>query len=155
MNKRMKMFRITLLVALISCMFVSCANLRGTADDTHINGGYQDAELMEKIADDYRDYCYEKWKIHTTFWVEYCYGVYDDSVPVMMDGREVATSHAERDVEIGKVVFHYRDGKSIEVWKDGDFYTLEEAYEQGLITEDHLHEIADVHNNERYVKETE
>ena len=150
----MKLRTIILSMVLIVCMLTACGALKGAADNQHVNGGYQDAALMEEIANDYMNYLRDTQNydpsIHGTFWVDYCYGVYDDSVPVMITGDGISTSLAERNVEIGNVVIHYRDGASIEVWKNGVFYSMEDAYEQGLLTEDALEEIADIHNNERY-----
>lgn len=111
--------------------------------------GYQDEWLMNRIENDYASAQFEKHRFNPLFqgpwWVEYCYGVYGDCVPVMMEGW--ITTHAERDDEIGNVVIHYRDGSSIDVWNNGEFYSLREAYEQGFLTEDDLKKIADIHNN--------
>ena len=132
-----------LMLAITVCMLASCAAFRG------------EAELMDRIAKDYEEYYYQQWGFRTSFEVEYCYGTYDDCVFVMMIGEGISTSQANRDVEVGGVMFHYRDGNYIEVWKDGEFYSLEEAYEQGLISDADLTEVADIHNNVRYKTQTD
>ena len=150
-KKQKNIFQI-ITVLLMIVTLTACAGLKGTEENTHVNGGYQDTELMEKIANDYADHMSNNSFIKGEMWVDYCYGVYDDCVPVMMAVSGSSTSEAERDVEIGDVIIHYRNGDSIEVWNDGDFYSLEEAYVQGLLTDENLQEIADIHNNVRYSK---
>ena len=69
----------------------------------------------------------------------------------MMIGEGICTTQVNRDIDVGGVMFHYRDGNSIEVWKDGEFYSLEEAYDKGHVSIENLQEVAERHNNERYV----
>ena len=133
-----KQGKIILMMLLALCILVSCNAFKG------------EAGLMDRIAKDYEEYCYKQWGVRTSFEVEYCYGTYDDCVFVMMVGEGISTTQALRDVEVGGVMFHYRDGDSIEVWRDGEFYSLEEAYEQGYVTVESLQEVAKIQNKERY-----
>ena len=152
MSSRKTIVFMVMVVLLVICVITSCANLRGEADNAQSNGGYQDDELMDRIAKDYEEYYYQQWGIRTSFEVEYFYGVYDECAYVMMVGEDICTTQANRDIEVGGVMFHYRDGNSIEVWRDGEFYSLEEAYEQGYVTVESLQEVAKIQNKERYEK---
>lgn len=139
----------------VVCIITSCANIRGVTDDTQSNGGYQDAELMQKIVKDYEEYCSEQWNynplIHGKCRVDYCYGVYNNCVPIMMEIVGTSTSCEESKIEIGTVIIHYRNGNDIEIWREGEFYSLSKAYKEGWITEENLQEIAEIHD-ERYIK---
>ena len=44
---------------------------------------------------------------------------------------------------IGDVTFSWPKGYPIEVWKDGEIYTLSEAYEKDIVTDDDLKDIFD------------
>ena len=44
---------------------------------------------------------------------------------------------------IGDVTFSWPKGYPIEVWKDGEIYTLSEAYDKDIVTDDDLQEIFD------------
>ena len=50
-----------MVVLLVVCSITSCGDLRGVADNTQSNGGYQDAELIQKIVKDYEEYYSEQW----------------------------------------------------------------------------------------------
>ena len=137
---RNKHGKIILMMLLALCILVSCNAFKG------------EAGLMDRIAKDYEEYYYQQWGIRTSFEVEYFYGVYDECAYVMMVGEGICTTQANRDIEVGGVMFYYRDGNSIEVWKEGEFYSLEEAYEQGYVTVESLQEVAKIQNKERYEK---
>ena len=111
--------------------------------------GYQDEGLMSRIENDYASVQFQEHRFNPMFqgswWVDYCYGVYGDCVPVMIGGW--ITTQAGWDDEINNVVIHYHNGSSIDVWKNGEFYSLREAYEQGYLTEEDIREIADIHKN--------
>ena len=67
----------------------------------------------------------------------------------MMEIDGTSTTCEEREIEIGTVVIHYRNGNDIMIWRDGKFISLQKAYQEGWITEENLREIAQMHD-ERY-----
>ena len=77
------------------------------------------------------------------------YGNYNGSIPVMFLMPE---NGAIRSVEVAGSYIHYNGGNSIWVWKDGDFYSLDEAYELKLLTKDDIAMIAYFHNSGKYVQ---
>ena len=129
MSSKKKCYWTVLVVLLVVCSITSCGNLRGVTDNTQSNGGYQDAELMQKIVKDYEEYYSEQWNYnpltHGSCRVDYCYGVYNNCVPVMMEIDGTSTTCEERKIEIGTVVIHYRNGNDIMIWRDGGFYSIE------------------------------
>ena len=142
-------------IVLAVCIVALGAIWVGIAGDTPDNGGYQDPKLIKQIVRDYEKYCREQWNyiplIHGKCRVDYCYGVYNDCVPIMMDIEGTSISAEESKIEIGTVVIHYRDGRDIEIWREGEFYSLLKAYNEGWITEEDIREISEIHEG-RYVK---
>ena len=113
--------------------------------------GYQDERLVSRIENDYASVQFQEHRFNPLFqrpwWVDYCYGVYGECVPVMMEGYIV--NQASREEKIGSIVIQYKDGNSIIVWKNGKFYSIKEAYENGFLTVEDLKKIADIHNSVR------
>lgn len=82
-------------------------------------------------------------KIDGPWRIEYCYGIYSGCVAVMFS---LPGSGVLRTVEIAGSVIHYRSSVSIYVWNDGRFFSLENAYNQGLLSKEDVAQIADLHN---------
>lgn len=89
-------------------------------------------------------------------WIETYYGTYgryskyssDDNtglIAVMVDFKDSGYTCEEREIVIAEILFHYNSGNSIIVWSPTPrtFYTLQEAYDQGLLTREDLSTIAD------------
>jgi len=67
------------------------------------------------------------------------YGHYNGVVVVRMErgAYEVIT-----EIQVGEVDFTFENTNTPLVWKDGEFYEFENAYEQGLLTKTNLLDIA-------------
>ena len=146
-KKRKPLFCTVLLFLLAALMLTSCASKDDYTIETDEAGNPSESQLAQ-IAEDFFNYFYadapnppEK-NDHIS--VDRCYGIYDGSVPVMFSLISVSISE---DVEIGGSKFHYSSGNRIYVWKNGDIFTLQEAYDQDLLTKEHLQTIAEIHNN--------
>jgi len=48
---------------------------------------------------------------------------------------------------VADIVFYYSDSNRIRVWYNGDFYSLQEAYEQTLLSYEDLQAIAEIKNS--------
>jgi len=81
--------------------------------------------------------------------IEYC-GTYNGAVAVMLDGGGLSYLAVIVVDEVADVSIHYGSSNQIWLWKDGDFLTVKEAFEQGVLTADNVSEIADIHNGGRY-----
>ena len=47
-------------------------------------------------------------------------------------------------------IIYYRSSVSIDVWNNGRFFSLEDAYNHGLLSKEDVAMIAEIHNNVRY-----
>ena len=83
--------------------------------------------------------------VHGEVSVSKCYGVYNGCVAAIFSGQWDAPA-VHMDVTVADVVFHYANGFTIDVWHDGEIFTLQEAYDQKLLTKGNLQTIADIHN---------
>lgn len=68
-------------------------------------------------------------------YVEKYFGTFNGSSIVFMGGDWLAFNEAYRDVTLGEHTITFPDGRKCWVYNGGDFHTLEEAYEIGLITD--------------------
>ena len=74
------------------------------------------------------------------------YGIYNGCVPVLLEFEGECYAAACWETEVAGVDFYYLDGRSIDVWKNGSFYSLNGAYEQGFLSKDDLLAIANRQN---------
>lgn len=92
-------------------------------------------EAEEQICSDYFDSIHREWDDYTAddVSVRSYYGNYNGCHAVMMDGYwEVAMG--EYTVVCAGYAFHYGVVEEILIYKDGAFYTMPQAYENGYIT---------------------
>ncbi|MBR6426272.1 MAG: hypothetical protein IKS28_00445 [Clostridia bacterium] len=103
-------------------------------------------ELLEQIAGDFAAFMNKKFNYRLSaeelkgFYVERYYGEYNGAVPVKVEGL-LHTTAVELYVVAGYGVWN-NDGNKIWVWKDGNFYLLSDAYENGILTEEDIANIA-------------
>lgn len=76
------------------------------------------------------------------------YGTYQGAVVRMYEGAAQGTTG----FNVAGEFFMWFHGFGIHVYKDGEFYSLQEAYENGLLTEKHIKSIAEQHD--KYIYET-
>ena len=127
----------------------SCASKEGYITETD-ESGYPNETLLARIENDYGKHLYgESYDPQTDgkVSVKSCYGIYNDCVPVMFS--QIAFT-VITDVQVEGINFHYRSSNTIKVWKDGTFYSIQEAYDQGFLTKEQIQTIADMHNNGQY-----
>lgn len=75
------------------------------------------------------------------------YGIFDGCVPVMFDQPEHGAYNKEK---VAGQTFEYNGGNTIKVWKDGSFYSLKEAYSQGLMRKACFEQLALEHRGGSY-----
>ena len=110
-------------------------------------------ELLQRIEDDYYYGYLGKTEDGFKTRIKEYYGEYDGCVPVIFLLPYAAGDFAHDIVkkeEIGGVIFNYK-WERIKVWKDGEFYTVREAYEGGHLTKESLVIIAELYNTQTYV----
>ena len=81
-------------------------------------------------------------------WISYYFGSYNGNVALMITDHR--NSHDFADVvwnqEVAGVIFRYNSGQQILVWYDGEFFSLPQAYGQGLIT---AGDVESIHHHHR------
>ena len=84
--------------------------------------------------------------------VKYYYGMFNGCVPIMFDWSE---SGAIMEIQVAGSTFHYGGSNTIRIWKNGEFFHLEDAYEKGILNEEQIAIIAVIHNKGLYYKITQ
>lgn len=107
-------------------------------------------ELFEKIKSDFLSYKKISRENEKDLYIVRYYGEYDGAVLVYFWGGFIVNLEVI-DETIAGYQFHYNDGNRICVWKNGLFYSLREAYENGTLNEDHVSIVAKIHANRKYV----
>jgi hypothetical protein len=99
-------------------------------------------EMEQKIKTDWLGSSSTSWdKFDFSF--DYYYGTYNESVVMFLWGGGWFTIVSGE--EVGNYYFHYAHLYHINVWNNGKFYRLGEAFELGLLTNKDLNDIAYYH----------
>ena len=79
--------------------------------------------------------------------LDYCeyYGTYHGAVVFFVEGDTGEIWH----INVAGKEFKWTSGANITVYKDGRFYSLEKAYEEGLLTERNIRSISRRHERNR------
>lgn len=93
-------------------------------------------ELAEQIKTDFIKTVYNP-DLYTTEDVilENVMGDFDGAYIMMASTKDMAFIDAETTETVAGVEFKYKDGQKLTLWKDGEFYSLSEAYEAQLVSE--------------------
>ena len=146
-KKRKPLFCALLLFLLVALMLTSCARETDYTTETD-EAGFPNETLLARIENDYGKYLEKTYgKSNKYPPVVLCYGIYNGCVPVMFSQMSLDVM---TDIEVVGIIFHYGSTNEIKVWKDGNFYSVQEAYDQGLLTREQVQTLADVHNNKEY-----
>lgn len=147
----MKKIIILLLTAsMIAAAFTGCTEpaFGSSSADTNGNGLRDDVEL-EII-----EYYYKENKIQgklavKDFQLQY-YGTYNGAVAFRIWHKGTPYTAWTYKETVGEVEFTYGRNNKIKIWHNGAFYTLQEMYDQGVLTNDNLTAI-----NAEYVEQPE
>ncbi|MBQ7669356.1 MAG: hypothetical protein IJS45_01390 [Clostridia bacterium] len=102
------------------------------------------SELIDQIVSDYK-----KRSNNDFISIRRYYGEYDGAVPVLLNG--IMTFGANKKEFIAGCMFWYSDYNTIEVWKNGTFYDIRGAYEEGVLTAEQVAVISYLHANGGYI----
>jgi len=104
--------------------------------------------VLDQIAKDYYYHSLESHKGDPNtlgkFYVYKYYGTYDGAAPVIMQGTNIDYATEICEETVAGYTFIYPCYNLITVWKDGEFYSLQEAYDLGILTEEQIGQIANV-----------
>ena len=110
-----------------------------------------DDEQLKQIKSDYLNMKKERLNypdtvsIDNVYIVEYC-GSYDGCIVMMISDSTAMYIQEVRFTIVGGVGIRYNDGNEILAWKDGELYTLEQAYANKILTMANIKKIRDIHN---------
>ena len=82
------------------------------------------------------------------------YGTYGDCVAMMIDSRYFGKSlgDAETKIQVGDYLFAYPTLKQIDVYRNGKFADLDEAYKKGWLSDEDVRDIYYYHSNKKYIE---
>ena len=104
---------------------------------------YPDEKLLARIEKDYRNELinergYSKEEVEL-YGIEKCYGIYNGCVALTLERSfHVDIEHTEI---VAGFEFTYPDSNSMCIWNDGKFYSMQEAYNNGVLKYDDIVEI--------------
>jgi len=111
-------------------------------------------ELIRRISEDYTAYWSKVGYDVEGYVIDY-YGKFGDCIPCFLDA--VGLDHATAIVTqvICGVEFIYGDSRTIKVWRDGDFYSVEEAYKNGFLSKEDVLKLANLYRAGKGYRVTE
>ena len=112
-----------------------------------MNSDFIDTEIETRIIYDYfnnlRDGNHDVHKIDDV-WIAGYYGTYNGGFAVIMGcSIPIPGPAVLRTTIIADIEFYYSSGFNIIIWKEGQFYGLQKAYDFGLLTQDDLLKISE------------
>lgn len=122
----------------LSLIIASCLILTSFIENAKYSPFQRTIKQIEK------DY---KKKTGDSVQVMHYYGNFDGCIPVRFSYYSFDLYSEEN---IGGITFYYESTDRITVWKNGNFYSVEEAYNTGMLSYEQLKNIADIHNNGKY-----
>jgi len=104
-------------------------------------------DIVQQIKEDAVRLLYSHINLTTTEDINFFYyGTFNDNVVVMLHNWRVGYFRVITEDILG--ILYPNSGQHIRIWKNGRFYRLSPAYEQGILTMDELKEIAYIHESE-------
>ncbi len=137
-----------LLSALTACALPTDGTEESSETETIYvpESGEPTEELLEQIKKDYykdEHGTMEGYDPEVADGIVKCYGIYHGCVPVIINHGCLFRQYF---VEVAGIQIYYLDSREIQVWKNGNFFTLQGAYNQELLTKEDIQTIASLHN---------
>lgn len=123
-------------------------------DEDHVVLNKLASYRIEMIEADYTRYMTENYRYDPEYgplYVQCYYGRFNNAAAVLMGGPFDYTQ-AEVTKEIAGSVFYYSCGHYIEIWKNGEFFSVEEAYEKGILTKEDVKVLSVRFNSDEKIK---
>ena len=123
-----------------------------TPDDLGFKLEMPSEELQQRFVKEYLAYQHALYPTHYDLEnppdvaIEYWYGSFGDIHFLFVYDPLKLYSQAEVIEYIAGHRFHYSSSHTMRVWVDGEFWSIKEAYEQNLITEEMVATIANIRN---------
>lgn len=107
-------------------------------------------ELQKQFVEEYSTYYYGN-KYSTSVSIRYWLGSFGDISFLYVFDKNIFYEQKEQTDIVADYKFAYSNSQSIIVWIDGNFLSIENAYEQELITKEMVEKIAEVWEQKRYI----
>lgn len=152
--KKISVLSVLLLLLTVSLIMTACMNKATEGSQSTNENAESDTlseELKKQIVEDFVAYEFGDNYVpmeHGIFRIERYYGSYDGAVAVMLRGSKLEYTSAFYSETVAGSIIRCNYGNSVMIWKDGSFFTMQEAYDQGILTAEQVAEIA----NYRYVE---
>jgi len=80
-------------------------------------------------------------------YIDKCYGIYGDSVAVVMALKSHVFPPSADYIEVEGFEFWFSTGLHIVIWNNGNFYSLQDAFDKGFLTLENLKTIHDLYKS--------
>jgi len=81
--------------------------------------------------------------------IDHYFGTYNGKVALMIRDTRGGFPDVVWEQTVAGIVFRYNSGQQIHIWYDGEFFSLPQAYEQGLITRKDVRDI-NIHHRQAF-----
>ncbi|MFA5449548.1 MAG: hypothetical protein WC292_03825 [Clostridia bacterium] len=105
-----------------------------------------EVEVKGKILQDYYNLLNSDDITLQDVYIRRFYGVYNDSFAVIMAIYGIDPPPAVDEIMVSGLEFTFNTGYHIKIWNDGDFYSLQDAFDESFITLEDLETICELHN---------
>ena len=110
---------------------------------------YPSEDMIKRIEDDFAAlHGKRRDEEGNPYFIVRYYGEYDGAVPVKIEG--MFSGQMETFYTVAGYGFYESSLNTIRVWKDGSFFTMQEAYDGGILTEEQVANIAWLHQYGKY-----
>lgn len=92
-------------------------------------------EIIAAVIAAHSDY---KYPLHEEYFSLRCFGAFDGVYVLFVDCTQWGYTADVTQIIVDGVEFVYGSGQRLEVYKDGEFYSLTEAFENGILSHDDL-----------------
>lgn len=140
-----KLIKIVSLIIALLLMFslVACSNpkRKDTKPDNikDVTGKLTDemkSEIQLAYYNENKDLCSSPKQIRGT-----CYGVFDDASCLILTLPDVGYLDVMTNVEVAGYTFKFGDSNPMNIYYNGEFYGLKQAYENGILDDNELAEL--------------
>ena len=150
LNFKYRIPSILLITMLLAVVLISCNKEDEPLIPIH---QYDDNNIEQSVASEIKRAYYQKLvsesnidpeygpKAPEDLWISWYVGNFSGCEVIMICGDAIDYTHAHRSVEIAGYVIVFADGQPVYVYKEGSFYTVKEAYDNGYISKGDVYSI--------------
>lgn len=107
----------------------------------------EDAEVKIQIRKDYLERLDDSSLGLDDIYIFKFFGVYNDSYAVIMAVHGLEPPSSIDEITVEGFEFSFNTGRHISIWKDGEFFSLQAAYDEYLLTLENIEAIYNLYNS--------